>query len=123
MSKKQKYFLLAAASFSVLVLAAIAMFLYRPARLLGIDGNRLGTSISRAIGRHAQESDCVHGVGEPWRCSILIEPDIGSGGSHVDYVADSDEWGCWHAHPQVQPRRKAIRLTGCIDVFDVLLPE
>jgi hypothetical protein len=102
------------------LLVVLRLFCHRPAMVIGVQGDLLGESISNALGRHSPSGECHQAADDRWSCSIIIEPDPGSGGGPVSYKAEVDGEGCWHARQVDAPPQRAD-LTGCINVLDVLL--
>jgi len=122
MTTKKKLIVSGLAFGALALVATFGIFLYRPATVTGVDGHQLGTSIAREIGRHAGDGSCDHASSDRWRCSIVIEPDPGSGGGDVAYLAKSNRWGCWQAwRVRQEPRRRSLH--ACIDLLDVLFPK
>lgn len=117
-SISRKLFLVGFAVAALAFLAVTALFLYRPALVIGVHGKHLGESISNDLGRHSPHGRCHEVASDRWRCSIFVEPDPGSGGGDVAYRAESDGSGCWHARPYANARRR-VELTGCISVLDL----
>lgn len=115
----QKLFLAGFAATALAFLVLIALFLYRPAMVIGVHGDDLGESISSELGRYSPSGACDQAANGHWDCAIVIEPDPGSGGGDVVYRADSDDSGCWHAR---SPDAVRVRnnLSGCIGIFDLI---
>jgi len=117
-SNGRRLFLAGFAVLALAFLALTALFLYRPALVVGVHGESLGESISSELGRHSPSGTCDEAPNDRWTCAIVIEPDPGSGGGPVVYRAESDDSGCWHARsPDAMRVRK--NLSGCIGVFDL----
>jgi hypothetical protein len=119
MSVGQKLFLAGFAAVALVFVAVSALFLYRPALVIGVHGKDLGESISSDLGRHSPHGRCKEAADGNWSCAIFVEPDPGSGGGTVPYKAESDDSGCWHARPVATSRRRPD-LSGCIGIFDLL---
>lgn len=118
MSTGRKLFLVGFAALALAFLALTGLFLYRPARVIGVHGDSLGESISSELGRYSPSGTCDEAPNGRWECAIVIEPDPGSGGGDVVYRAESDDSGCWHARsPTFKGQRK--NLSGCIGVVDL----
>jgi hypothetical protein len=115
----QKLFLAGFAATALAFLVLIALFLYRPAMVIGVHGDALGESISSELGRHSPSGTCEEAPNGRWQCAILVEPDPGSGGGDVVYRAESDDSGCWHARSPDAVRVRS-NLSGCIGVLDLL---
>jgi hypothetical protein len=115
----QKLFLVGFAAAALAFLALIALFLYRPAMVIGVHGDDLGESISSELGRHSPSGVCDEAPSGHWNCAIVIEPDPGSGGGDVVYRAESDGSGCWHARSPDAVRVRS-NLSGCIGIFDLI---
>jgi hypothetical protein len=118
MSVGQKLFLTGFAAVALVFLVFFALFLYRPASVIGVHGDHLGESISSELGSHSPSGVCDEAANGRWDCAIVIEPDPGSGGGPVTYRAESDDSGCWHAHSPTAMRQRN-NLGGCIGVFDL----
>lgn len=118
MSSGRKLFLAGFAALALAFLALTALFLYRPAKVIGVDGDSLGESISSELGSYSPSGTCDEAGGGRWKCAIVIEPDPGSGGGDVVYRAESDDSGCWHARSPTAMRVRK-NLSGCIGVFDL----
>jgi hypothetical protein len=117
-SNGRKLILVGFAALALAFLALTALFLYRPALVIGVHGEPLGESISSELGSHSPSGTCDQAANGRWDCAIVIEPDPGSGGGDVVYRAESDDSGCWHARsPSAMRVRK--NLSGCIGVFDL----
>ncbi|MET0558668.1 MAG: hypothetical protein ABW065_08365 [Solirubrobacterales bacterium] len=117
MSTGRKLVLVGFALVAIAFLAVTALFLYRPALVIGVHGDHLGESISSELGSHSPGGRCHKAASGRWRCAIFIEPDPGSGGGEVAYWAKSDDSGCWQARRPTAPRR--VNLAGCIGIFDL----
>jgi hypothetical protein len=101
-----------------LILLGVAAFCYRPATLIGVHGDTLAHSIGG--GDPAGQSRCSDVGDNHWRC--VISDDQGSGGA--DYGVETRSFGCWDA-VRKGPGGEAgtpKRVSGCIDLFDVLSP-
>lgn len=100
------------------VLVVVGLFAYRPATVMGIDGDALAHSIRGSDLLDA--SRCREAAEGHWRCVL---PDAQYSGS-VEYVVDARSFGCWDAvrrGPDGEghaPRRAS----GCINIIDVLSP-
>jgi hypothetical protein len=114
----RKLFLVGFTAAALALLVAIALFLYRPALVLGVHGDHLGESISSELGSHSPSGLCDEAANGRWDCAIVIEPDPGSGGGDVVYRAESDDSGCWHARSPAAMRQRND-LSGCIGVLDL----
>ena len=118
MSTGRNHFLAGFAALALAFLAFTALFLYRPAKVVGVDGDSLGESISSELGRYSPSGACDKAGGGRWKCAIVIEPEPGSGGGPVTYRATSNDAGCWQARsPNAFGQRKS--LSGCIGIFDL----
>lgn len=118
MSTGRKLFLVAFAALALAFLALTALFLYRPALVIGANGESLGESISSELGSYSPSGVCDEAANGGWDCVIVIEPDPGSGGGDVAYGAESDDSGCWHARSPTAMRVRK-NLSGCIGLFDL----
>jgi hypothetical protein len=99
-------------------LAAIALLVVRPARVIGVNGDALQTSLEGELptaGSSPAKARCTEASrGAAWRCDEL---------SHsISYEVRVDDWGCWHGEhvggllsgPAPQ------RVSGCIWLLDFL---
>ena len=119
MSTGRKLFLAGFAALALAFLAFTALFLYRPAKVVGVDGDSLGESISSELGRYSPSGACDKAGGGRWKCAIVIEPEPGSGGGPVTYRATSNDAGCWQARsPNAFGQRKS--LSGVSDEADAV---
>jgi hypothetical protein len=114
----QKLFLVGFAATALAFLVFIALFLHRPALVIGVHGDDLGESISSELGSHSPSGVCDEAANGRWNCAIVIEPDPGSGGGEVAYGAESDDSGCWHARSSTAKGQRND-LSGCIGLFDL----
>jgi hypothetical protein len=97
---------------ALVVLAGLA-FCWRPATILGVDGDALAHSVG---GLRCKDT----GDGR-WQCSI----DDPQNSSAVDYAVDTRSFGCWDATRKDQRPpggRYPKRLSGCISLIDVVSP-
>jgi hypothetical protein len=101
---------------------AIAFTLFYPSLLIGVHGDALGQSLSKQVGRDA--GSCVQRAGGSWRCTAF---DVGSYGDRRPGQAPAVYFevephgmlGCWRA-TRISPRAPPHKVSGCIDIFDVL---
>ena len=107
----------------LLFVVALALFAYRPAALLGVNGDALASSLgNERVSDHALTSSlgnesagsCVEVADSRWECEIVIDP---SSGSQTLYV-ETRAWGCWDAYPNTERDRGG--LSGCVTFSDML---
>jgi hypothetical protein len=101
-----------------LILLGVAAFCYRPATILGVDGDALAHSVGG--GDLFNDSRCK-GTGDGrWQCSIADPQNSGA----VDYAVNTRSFGCWDATRKGPgPERKfPKRASGCINLIDVVSP-
>jgi hypothetical protein len=106
---------LAIAAAFLAVVVILALLAYRPATVLGIEGEALASSVS-GVG-YGKEGDCRE-VGEDlWRCEVL---DDVSSGRHL-YSVQTRGLGCWEAWTgDLDQARDRQTFSGCISLVDVL---
>lgn len=113
---------------ALLALAAIALMVFRPARVVGPTEDSLAHSLAAAAdaseGGACLEDDDGGEAGEgkedDWLCRVRGRPDGASDVRSVVYGVDVDGWGCWDARVvQGQPGGGMTRtLDGCITAAD-----
>lgn len=82
-------------------LAAIALMVARPARVVGVDDAALASSLRQQVDAGTARCEAAHDEGgekTAWRCA-LARITIGGGGDEASgtYVVEATEWGCWAA--------------------------
>jgi hypothetical protein len=121
MGRRKRAAIVAMATLAVLVIAVLASLAFRPALLLGIEGNALARSVDSKLPSVGDPGHCERGEDNRWLCHVLFEQDPGSGGDYVVYRVRADGLGCWHA---VRPPgsqsgdRLPARMEGCIYLWD-----
>lgn len=121
MSRRQRYVVATVGTFTALLVLAFLIFLWRPALIIGVSGDRLGHSVASGI-RGSASGSCVELDAHRWHCRIEYEADPGSGGgaSVTRYLVRTSRSGCWQAHKRQFPAEPAPSyLSGCISVFDL----
>lgn len=107
MTRTLKLLFLVAAG-AILVLAAVAA--YRPARIVGMDGDALGRSVAREL--RFSNPDNPTGVcrqaADVWECTIINSSDAPVDSATVRTDAD----GCWSA--------ARGGFSGCVTLIDYL---
>jgi len=120
MSARKKAIILVLAAVAIAVVGVGALFAYRPALVIGVRGDLLGSSIRGVLGReHFPAGSCSEVADGRWECSLRFEPDPGSGGGSVRYMATTDSLGCWKAKTSFRESLVAARPSGCIEVPDL----
>jgi len=95
----------------MLFLAALALFAYRPAALLGVSGDALTSSLG-----NEGDGSCVEVADSRWECVIVTN--LSSGGSSQTLYVETRAWGCWDAY--ANPERDRGGFSGCVTFFDML---
>jgi hypothetical protein len=99
-----------------LLIALVALFLFRPAAIFGVSGKALANSVSREVkGSPATCADSGPAAG--WRCQIAGEDFSG-----VVYAVRMKRWGCWSATKVSQPAAAHIpaeAISSCIRITDL----
>ncbi|MFN8151198.1 MAG: hypothetical protein U0R24_08745 [Solirubrobacterales bacterium] len=121
---------------ALLALAAIALMVFRPARVVGptedslahslvsaADASEGGTCLEAESGDSGDSGDKGGEGGEGdigWLCRLRGRPDGASDVRSVVYEVDVDGWGCWDASViQGRPGGGMTRtLEGCITAAD-----
>lgn len=106
---------------ALLFLALLAALAFRPALVLGINGNTLAHSVDSKLPSIGDPGRCDRDGGGNWACHVLFEDDPGSGGGYVAYEVVADGFGCWHAARPAGSRsgdRLPARLHGCVYAWD-----
>jgi hypothetical protein len=103
---------------AVLAVGAIVVITLEPAKVFGVDGSALGSSLARELGG-------VGGTCEqaPERASWSCGVDLEGSGVDVDYRLTADDSGCWEAveeRPEGLPERSR---SGCTESIDYVFPD
>jgi hypothetical protein len=98
------------------VLIALAAFAYRPATVIGVDGDALAHSVGG--GNVLGASDCVKLSGDHWRCRIIF------GSDGATYAVQTQAFGCWQAVERGVTGEHGVKVadSGCINALDVVSP-
>lgn len=110
-----------AVGLTLLTLAAIALLIARPARVVGVTEGSLADSlqgeVEAALGPKGtcEEAESGRPHETVWRCSILRKEK--SPGLVLEYSVRADEWGCWDAKPVSDEARD---LSSCIWLMDFI---
>jgi hypothetical protein len=109
-------------AFVVVPLALLAVAVWwvatNPDRILGVDGEQLGSSLAReAPGRGG--GICEREEGRRWSCRVETEPESGSG-SGLRYQLTTDGDGCWKAQAG---KGSGDKVSGCVDLWDYAWPQ
>jgi hypothetical protein len=108
---------LLAIAIALLALAAIALLVVRPARVIEANAASLASSIgdeTDARTARCEEVQSGRANGSAWRCEV-VEP-AGSGQATRTYAIHVDEWGCWDASVSAPANR--TRPSACIWLLD-----
>ena len=96
------------------VVALVALLAYRPATVLGVDGDSLASSIGDGLDLSLSKGACKEADGE-WRCDLRAQDSSGGGGV---FVVSTRAFGCWDAVPPSRVGTQAgPTLSACINVF------
>jgi len=121
MQRRKQAILVAATTIALLFLALLASLAFRPAVMLGIDGETLAHSVDSKLPSIGDPGHCERVTDGGWICHVLFEDDPGSGGEYVVYEVTANGLGCWHA-TRPAGSRKGDRLPagmhGCIYLWD-----
>ena len=95
-----------------LVVLAVLAFCCWPATILGVDEDALAHSVGAL---HCKDTGNGH-----WRCSVDDPQNSGA----VDYAVNTRSFGCWDAtrEERAPSRRYPKRVSGCINLIDVVSP-
>jgi hypothetical protein len=97
-----------------LLVAAVVYVALNPERLLGVDGEQLGSSLARETPEPG-DGICSRERARRWKCGV--EVDAGSGVART-YRLTTDGGACWKA-----VSRKGKKLSGCVDLWDYTWPK
>jgi hypothetical protein len=107
-------------AFVVIPLALLAVGVWwvatNPDRVLGVDGEQLGSSLARETPEPGG-GECSREEGRRWECGV--EVDAGSGVARR-YRLTTDGEGCWDA---VRASGSGKKLSGCVDLWDYAWPQ
>ncbi len=105
----------------LLCVAAIALMVFRPARVVGPNEKSLAYSVKSAA--DASESGECAEVEDDWLCRLKTFDKGSSSKVSSLYAVEVDDWGCWNAyrrglrgHDNALPRT----LDGCITIADLI---
>ncbi len=99
----------------VLVVGAVVYVAMNPERLLGVDGEQLGSSLARETPEPGGGT-CSRDEGRRWTCRVETDPGSGSG-RRYELTTDGD--GCWKARP---PKGSGRSHSGCVNIWDYAWP-
>ena len=111
---RTRWILAAGAALVFVALAAVAIV--DPARLFGVSGSALGSSLS--VHRDAEGGSCTR-EGEDWSCGL----DLDGSGTDITYRLTADGSGCWEAVEDRPKRLPERAISGCVGLLDYLEPE
>jgi hypothetical protein len=96
----------------LLVVISIGLLAYRPATVVGLDGDSLAISFGGSVMSKCEEKD------EAWLCRISIEPSSGA----QRFVVETKAFGCWDAWKgtSVADAEGSPDRSGCIDALDLI---
>jgi len=97
----------------LLVVVSIGLLAYRPATVVGVDGDSLANSAGGSI-----SSKCEQLSDEVWLCRITDDP---SGGAQR-FVVETRALGCWDAWKgtSTADAKGSPNRSGCIDAIDLI---
>ncbi len=100
----------------LVVLVVLGAFAYRPATVIGIDGDALAHSIGG--GQLVADSTCREIADSRWRCQIS------SGSDSTTYSVTTKAFGCWEAARLERTGEDdvSVQRSGCINAIDVVSP-
>jgi hypothetical protein len=113
--------LVATAAAAAVFLVLLATLAFRPALLLGIEGDALAHSVDSRLPSIGDPGHCERQADGGWTCHVLFEDDPGSGGGYVVYDVVAGSLGCWQARLPASARsgdRLPGRMHGCIYLWD-----
>jgi hypothetical protein len=121
MQRRKQAILAAAAVVALGVVALLAALAFRPALVLGTDGDALAHSVDSRLPSIGDPGHCRRGANGDWHCHLLFEQDAGSGGGYVAYEVVADRFGCWRATRPSGSRsgdKLPAETHGCIYLWD-----
>jgi hypothetical protein len=121
MGRHEQTVIVVIATVALLFLATLAVLVFRPALILGIDGATLAHSVDSRLPSIGDPGHCERGENGNWSCHVLFEPDPGSGGGYVAYQVVADGFGCWRAVRPPSARSSdglPAKTHGCIYLWD-----
>jgi hypothetical protein len=98
------------------ILVVCALFAYRPATVIGVDGEALAVSMgsSSVLGK---DSNCVELGVRRWRCDL----NFGSYGATA--TVETKAFGCWEVIAAPPDRFGAVTDSGCITALDFVFAQ
>lgn len=107
--RNRRTVVVAAMCTGALLVAAVALLLFRPALILGVDSSTLSCSVDCN-----SAPPCVHLVGGAWACYRT-----NGSGDLVRYRVTVNGLGCWHAaRTEPDSEGSPAEVDGCISLFD-----
>ena len=103
---------------ALLSIAAIALIVFRPARVTGTSEKSLAYSLRRA--NDAGQTGRCKGDDDRWRCTVFTSGGTDGSGVPSVYSVDVDGWGCWSAEGMRKGGDPPLTLDGCITIADLI---
>lgn len=101
---------------AVAVVGAVAVFVFRPAKFVGVDEQPLVNSIGSTSSVYEQSCQAQ---AQTWDCRLYLG---GTGGGTTRMTVTVEDNGCWDAwsgRPTKAKTDKPPERSGCISVFDL----
>jgi hypothetical protein len=97
----------------LLAVVSIGLLAYRPATVIGVDGDSLANSLGGSL-----LSECEQAKDKLWLCRISKEP---SGGAQR-FVVETKTFGCWDAWKgsSATVAEGTPTRSGCSDAIDLI---
>jgi hypothetical protein len=99
------------------ILLVLAAFAYRPATIIGVNGDALAHSVG--VGILEEPSGCEQTDEGRWRCQLTF------GSSSATATVVTKAFGCWDViatRPAAGAAFREIETSGCITAFDLVSP-
>jgi hypothetical protein len=94
------------------ILIIFALFAYRPATVIGVDGGALAVSIGSSV--LADPSNCIDLGAGRWRCHLNYRSDAATA------TVEMRAFGCWTLVDKRPERADEVRDSGCITALDLV---
>jgi hypothetical protein len=108
---RDRRIVVAGIAFTVLALLALAVFLCRPATVLGVDDDAL----ERSLGGESDYSNCAEIADGRWRCGLS------RGSDRTVVTVRTRRFGCWTVVERSRRYEFDVPESGCIDGFDAFV--
>jgi hypothetical protein len=120
--RNRRWGLILALGVGLLAIGAIALMVVRPARVVGVTKDSIGSSIRHEADATGSRCESVPG-GRPdetaWRCRVVALTDGGSSSITTEYALQATEWGCWEGQRIASRGGQSPReLSSCIWLAD-----